>query len=145
MPETYKVWFVFPPGRLLFQNTWKCTMSRRNSVTVNVSKSTVKPVDSSGTTMLCSFLILNLCFFSASPEEISLQQALHESVFSPGISASPPHRVALCWDKHCQLLPEVLGLTAKRVATWSAEEVRRNWKADALLTFMQHKHQEKQI
>uniref|UniRef100_A0A671UJV3 L3MBTL histone methyl-lysine binding protein 1b n=1 Tax=Sparus aurata TaxID=8175 RepID=A0A671UJV3_SPAAU len=50
-------------------------------------------------------------------------QALHESVFSPGISASPPHRVALCWDKHCQLLPEVLGLTAKRVATWSAEEV----------------------
>uniref|UniRef100_A0A8D3D0S2 L3MBTL histone methyl-lysine binding protein 1b n=1 Tax=Scophthalmus maximus TaxID=52904 RepID=A0A8D3D0S2_SCOMX len=54
---------------------------------------------------------------------ISLQQALHESVFSPGISTSPPHRVALCWDKHCQLLPEVLGLTAKRVATWSAEEV----------------------
>uniref|UniRef100_A0A8C7XHQ3 L3MBTL histone methyl-lysine binding protein 1b n=1 Tax=Oryzias sinensis TaxID=183150 RepID=A0A8C7XHQ3_9TELE len=93
------------------------------NMTVNVSKSTVKPVDSSGTTMLCSFLILKLCFFSASPEEISLQQALHESVFSPGISASPPHRVALCWDKHCQLLPEVLGLTAKRVATWSAEEV----------------------
>lgn len=62
---------------------------------------------------------------AASPDAISLQQALHESVFSPGISASPPHRVALCWDKHCQLLPEVLGLTAKRVATWSAEEVRR--------------------
>lgn len=61
---------------------------------------------------------------SASPEAISLQQALHESVFSPGISASPPHRVALCWDKHCQLLPEVLGLTAKRAAAWSAEEVR---------------------
>ncbi|XP_028983721.1 lethal(3)malignant brain tumor-like protein 4 isoform X2 [Betta splendens] len=59
----------------------------------------------------------------ASPDAISLQQALHESVFSPGISASPPHRVALCWDKHCQLLPEVLGLTAKRVATWSSEEV----------------------
>ncbi|KAF0045389.1 hypothetical protein F2P81_001918 [Scophthalmus maximus] len=59
----------------------------------------------------------------ASPDAISLQQALHESVFSPGISTSPPHRVALCWDKHCQLLPEVLGLTAKRVATWSAEEV----------------------
>uniref|UniRef100_A0A669DPE2 L3MBTL histone methyl-lysine binding protein 1b n=1 Tax=Oreochromis niloticus TaxID=8128 RepID=A0A669DPE2_ORENI len=62
--------------------------------------------------------------FASSPEAISFQQALHESVFSPGISASPPHRVALCWDKHCQLLPEVLGLTAKRVATWSAEEVR---------------------
>jgi len=60
----------------------------------------------------------------ASADAISLQQALHESVFPPGLSASPPHRVALCWDKHCQLLPEVLGLTAKRVATWSAEEVR---------------------
>uniref|UniRef100_A0A8C2X5R9 L3MBTL histone methyl-lysine binding protein 1b n=1 Tax=Cyclopterus lumpus TaxID=8103 RepID=A0A8C2X5R9_CYCLU len=59
----------------------------------------------------------------SSADAISLQQALHESVFSPGLSASPPHRVALCWDKHCQLLPEVLGLTAKRVATWSAEEV----------------------
>ncbi|XP_077382079.1 lethal(3)malignant brain tumor-like protein 4 isoform X2 [Festucalex cinctus] len=59
----------------------------------------------------------------ASPDTISLQQALHESVFSPGVSAAPPHRVALCWDKHCQLLPEVLGLTAKRVAGWSMEEV----------------------
>uniref|UniRef100_A0A3Q4AJB5 SAM domain-containing protein n=1 Tax=Mola mola TaxID=94237 RepID=A0A3Q4AJB5_MOLML len=56
-------------------------------------------------------------------DAVSLQQALHESVFSPGISASPPHRVALCWDKHCQLLPEVLGLSAKRVATWNSEEV----------------------
>uniref|UniRef100_A0A3B5QPH1 L3MBTL histone methyl-lysine binding protein 1b n=1 Tax=Xiphophorus maculatus TaxID=8083 RepID=A0A3B5QPH1_XIPMA len=61
--------------------------------------------------------------FTRIKKTISLQQALHESVFPPGISASPPHRVALCWDKHCQLLPEVLGLTAKRVATWSAEEV----------------------
>lgn len=84
--------------------------------------------------------LILIFFFSASPEEMSLQQALHESVFSPGISASPPHRVALCWDKHCQLLPEVLGLTAKRVATWSAEEVRLTWKADVLLTFEQHKH-----
>ncbi|KAJ8004929.1 hypothetical protein DPEC_G00141390 [Dallia pectoralis] len=54
---------------------------------------------------------------------LSLQQALHESVFLPGGSSPPPHRVALCWDKHCQLLPEVLGLTAKRVATWTADEV----------------------
>ncbi|XP_061633983.1 lethal(3)malignant brain tumor-like protein 4 isoform X1 [Phyllopteryx taeniolatus] len=59
----------------------------------------------------------------ASPDSLSLQQALHESVFSPGISAAPPHRVALCWDKHCQLLPEVLGLSAKRVAGWSTDEV----------------------
>ncbi|CAB1314491.1 unnamed protein product [Coregonus sp. 'balchen'] len=56
-------------------------------------------------------------------DPLSLQQALHESVFSPGGSSSPPHRVALCWDKHCQLLPEVPGLTAKRVATWTADEV----------------------
>uniref|UniRef100_A0A8C4IJ19 L3MBTL histone methyl-lysine binding protein 1b n=1 Tax=Dicentrarchus labrax TaxID=13489 RepID=A0A8C4IJ19_DICLA len=68
---------------------------------------------------------------------ISLQQALHESVFSPGISASPPHRVALCWDKHCQLLPEVLGLTAKRVATWSAEEVRHQIDGEAFLLLTQ--------
>lgn len=55
-------------------------------------------------------------------------------MFSPGITASPPHRVALCWDKHCQLLPEVLGLTAKRVATWSSEEVRHAY----TLTLCQH-------
>uniref|UniRef100_A0A7N8XED0 L3MBTL histone methyl-lysine binding protein 1b n=1 Tax=Mastacembelus armatus TaxID=205130 RepID=A0A7N8XED0_9TELE len=72
-----------------------------------------------------------------SPDAISLQQALHESVFSPGISASPPHRVALCWDKHCQLLPEVLGLTAKRVATWSAEEVRHQIDGEAFLLLTQ--------
>ncbi|XP_053743438.1 lethal(3)malignant brain tumor-like protein 4 isoform X1 [Synchiropus splendidus] len=58
-----------------------------------------------------------------SPDSISLQQALHESVFPPSISAASHHRVALCWDKHCQLLPEVLGLSAKRVAAWSVEEV----------------------
>lgn len=60
---------------------------------------------------------------TASPDSISLQQALHESVFSPGISTSPHHRVALCWDKHCQLLPEVVGLNAQKVAAWNAEEV----------------------
>uniref|UniRef100_A0A7N8YK24 L3MBTL histone methyl-lysine binding protein 1b n=1 Tax=Mastacembelus armatus TaxID=205130 RepID=A0A7N8YK24_9TELE len=75
--------------------------------------------------------------FPSSPDAISLQQALHESVFSPGISASPPHRVALCWDKHCQLLPEVLGLTAKRVATWSAEEVRHQIDGEAFLLLTQ--------
>uniref|UniRef100_A0A7N6F8F4 SAM domain-containing protein n=1 Tax=Anabas testudineus TaxID=64144 RepID=A0A7N6F8F4_ANATE len=73
----------------------------------------------------------------ASPDSISLQQALHESVFSPGISASPPHRVALCWGKHCQLLPEVLGLTAKRVATWSSEEVRHQIDGEAFLLLTQ--------
>ena len=74
--------------------------------------------------IITSFLILPLLLSTASPDSISLQQALHESVFSPGMSASTPHRVALCWDKHCQLLPEVLGLSAKRVAAWNSEEVR---------------------
>uniref|UniRef100_A0A665WBC1 Lethal(3)malignant brain tumor-like protein 4 n=1 Tax=Echeneis naucrates TaxID=173247 RepID=A0A665WBC1_ECHNA len=73
----------------------------------------------------------------ASPDAISLQQALHESVFSPGISASPPHRVALCWDKHCQLLPEVLGLTAKRVAAWNTEEVSHQIDGEAFLLLTQ--------
>ncbi|KAG7469159.1 hypothetical protein MATL_G00125940 [Megalops atlanticus] len=54
---------------------------------------------------------------------VSLQQALHESVFSPSCSSSPTQRIQMCWEKHCKLLPEVLGLTAKRVAKWSAEEV----------------------
>ncbi|XP_064183816.1 lethal(3)malignant brain tumor-like protein 4 isoform X3 [Anguilla rostrata] len=51
---------------------------------------------------------------------VSLQQALHESVFSP---SSPMQRILLCWDKHCKLLPEVLGLTARQVAQWSTDEV----------------------
>ncbi|CDR18203.1 unnamed protein product [Oncorhynchus mykiss] len=71
----------------------------------------------------CLCIYLQLIFPPSPPDSLSLQQALHESVFSPGGSSSPPHRVALCWDKHCQLLPEVLGLTAKRVATWTADEV----------------------
>ncbi|XP_018612939.1 lethal(3)malignant brain tumor-like protein 4 isoform X2 [Scleropages formosus] len=54
---------------------------------------------------------------------ISLQQALHESVFAPSCSSSPTQRIQMCWEKHCKLLPEVLGLTAKRVAKWSTEEV----------------------
>ncbi|KAJ8340781.1 hypothetical protein SKAU_G00330720 [Synaphobranchus kaupii] len=49
--------------------------------------------------------------------------ALHESVFSPSGGNSPTQRILLCWGKHCKLLPEVLGLTAKRVAQWSTDEV----------------------
>ncbi|XP_066573736.1 lethal(3)malignant brain tumor-like protein 4 [Amia ocellicauda] len=55
--------------------------------------------------------------------QVSLQQALHESVFTPSCSSSPTQRIQMCWEKHCKLLPEVLGLTAKRVAKWSTEEV----------------------
>uniref|UniRef100_A0A673M642 Lethal(3)malignant brain tumor-like protein 4 n=1 Tax=Sinocyclocheilus rhinocerous TaxID=307959 RepID=A0A673M642_9TELE len=49
----------------------------------------------------------------------SLQQLLHESVFC----GWEPPRFHLCWEKHGKLLPEALGLTAKRVAKWNTEEV----------------------
>ncbi|KAG2461059.1 SRSF4 factor, partial [Polypterus senegalus] len=53
----------------------------------------------------------------------SLPQALHESSYMPPFSSNPSHRIQMCWEQHCKLLPEVLGLTAKRVAKWSIEEV----------------------
>ncbi|XP_042295680.1 lethal(3)malignant brain tumor-like protein 4 isoform X2 [Sceloporus undulatus] len=53
----------------------------------------------------------------------ALQQSLHQSVFMPSLSANPTHRLHLCWEQHCKLLPEVSGLTAKNVAKWSVEEV----------------------
>ncbi|KAM3830106.1 lethal(3)malignant brain tumor-like protein 4 [Vipera latastei] len=53
----------------------------------------------------------------------ALQQALHQSVFMPSLSANPTQRLHLCWEQHCKLLPEVSGLTAKNVAKWSVEEV----------------------
>ncbi|XP_054855908.1 lethal(3)malignant brain tumor-like protein 4 [Eublepharis macularius] len=53
----------------------------------------------------------------------ALQQALHQSVFMPSLSTNPTHRLHLCWEQHCKLLPEVSGLTAKNVAKWSVEEV----------------------
>uniref|UniRef100_A0A672SHX2 Lethal(3)malignant brain tumor-like protein 4 n=1 Tax=Sinocyclocheilus grahami TaxID=75366 RepID=A0A672SHX2_SINGR len=46
-------------------------------------------------------------------------QFLHESVFW----GWEPPRFHLCWEKHGKLLPEALGLTAKRVAKWNTEEV----------------------
>uniref|UniRef100_A0A8D0B7G5 SAM domain-containing protein n=1 Tax=Salvator merianae TaxID=96440 RepID=A0A8D0B7G5_SALMN len=54
---------------------------------------------------------------------LALQQALHHSVFMPSLSTNPTHRLHLCWEQHCKLLPEVSGLTAKNVAKWSVEEV----------------------
>ncbi|XP_053123537.1 lethal(3)malignant brain tumor-like protein 4 isoform X2 [Hemicordylus capensis] len=53
----------------------------------------------------------------------ALQQALHQSVFMPSLSTNPTHRLHLCWEQHCKLLPEVSGLTAKNVAKWSVDEV----------------------
>nr|XP_006112075.1 lethal(3)malignant brain tumor-like protein 3 isoform X3 [Pelodiscus sinensis]XP_025043601.1 lethal(3)malignant brain tumor-like protein 3 isoform X3 [Pelodiscus sinensis] len=55
--------------------------------------------------------------------EFTLQQALHQSVFMPSLSSSPTHRLHLCWEQHCRLLPEVSGLTARSVAKWTVEEV----------------------
>uniref|UniRef100_A0A8C1NKJ8 L3MBTL histone methyl-lysine binding protein 3 n=1 Tax=Cyprinus carpio TaxID=7962 RepID=A0A8C1NKJ8_CYPCA len=52
---------------------------------------------------------------------LTLQQALHQSVFMPCSSPSPsmPH----CWDQHSKLLPTVAGITASKVAAWSVDEV----------------------
>ncbi|ROL44021.1 Lethal(3)malignant brain tumor-like protein 3 [Anabarilius grahami] len=54
-------------------------------------------------------------------KELTLQQALHQSVFMPCSSPSPsmPH----CWDQHSKLLPTVAGITASKVAAWSVDEV----------------------
>ncbi|EMP31123.1 Lethal(3)malignant brain tumor-like protein 3 [Chelonia mydas] len=58
----------------------------------------------------------------ATDTEFALQQALHQSVFMPSLSSSPTHRLHLCWEQHCRLLPEVSGLTARSVAKWTVEE-----------------------
>nr|XP_021153212.1 lethal(3)malignant brain tumor-like protein 4 isoform X3 [Columba livia] len=55
--------------------------------------------------------------------DLDLQQALHQSIFMPSLASNPTHRLHLCWEQHCKLLPEVSGLTAKHVAKWSVEEV----------------------
>uniref|UniRef100_A0AAY4DX65 SAM domain-containing protein n=1 Tax=Denticeps clupeoides TaxID=299321 RepID=A0AAY4DX65_9TELE len=62
--------------------------------------------------------ITNLCCV---PTELTLQQALHQSVFMPSGSSSPtsPH----CWDQHSKLLPTVAGITASKVAAWTVEQV----------------------
>ncbi|XP_040507944.1 lethal(3)malignant brain tumor-like protein 3 isoform X5 [Gallus gallus] len=55
--------------------------------------------------------------------DFNLQQALHQSIFMPALDSNPSHRLHLCWEQHCRLLPEVLGLTAKHVSKWTVEEV----------------------
>uniref|UniRef100_A0A8C1SML5 L3MBTL histone methyl-lysine binding protein 3 n=1 Tax=Cyprinus carpio TaxID=7962 RepID=A0A8C1SML5_CYPCA len=57
----------------------------------------------------------------ARQDMLTLQQALHQSVFMPCSSPSPsmPH----CWDQHSKLLPTVAGITASKVAVWSVDEV----------------------
>ncbi|XP_032936464.1 lethal(3)malignant brain tumor-like protein 4 isoform X3 [Catharus ustulatus] len=61
--------------------------------------------------------------------DLDLQQALHQSIFMPSLTANPTHRLHLFWEQHCRLLPEVSGLTAKQVAKWTVEEV---------VSFIQH-------
>ncbi|KAM8976575.1 lethal(3)malignant brain tumor-like protein 4 [Pelodytes ibericus] len=55
--------------------------------------------------------------------EISLEQALHQSVFMTSMSSDPGHRVHLCWEQQCHLLPEVSSYSSQMVSKWSAEEV----------------------
>ncbi|XP_056620980.1 lethal(3)malignant brain tumor-like protein 3 isoform X3 [Triplophysa dalaica] len=54
-------------------------------------------------------------------EELSLQQALHQSVFMPCSGSSPS--MPQCWDQHGKLLPSVAGITASKVSAWSVDEV----------------------
>ena len=54
--------------------------------------------------------------------ELTLQQALHQSVFMPCTSPSPSSS-PFCWDQHSKLLPTVAGVTSSKVASWTVEEV----------------------
>ncbi|KAM9320144.1 lethal(3)malignant brain tumor-like protein 3 [Gastrophryne carolinensis] len=55
--------------------------------------------------------------------ELSLEQALHQSVFMTSLSPDPGHRIHLCWQQQCNLLPEVSAYSSKTVTKWTAEEV----------------------
>ncbi|OCT92114.1 hypothetical protein XELAEV_18015171mg [Xenopus laevis] len=55
--------------------------------------------------------------------EVSLEQALHQSVFMTSLSSDPGHRIHMCWEQQCYLLPEVSSYTAQSVGKWSADEV----------------------
>ncbi|XP_059837528.1 lethal(3)malignant brain tumor-like protein 3 isoform X2 [Hypanus sabinus] len=54
-------------------------------------------------------------------DDSSLQQALHQSVFMS--SACPVPSLPLCWEQHSKLLPGVAGITARKVAKWTIDEV----------------------
>uniref|UniRef100_A0A674B4E8 L3MBTL histone methyl-lysine binding protein 3 n=1 Tax=Salmo trutta TaxID=8032 RepID=A0A674B4E8_SALTR len=53
---------------------------------------------------------------------LTLQEALHQSVFMPCTSPSPSS-TPFCWDQHSKLLPTVAGITSSKVAVWTVEEV----------------------
>ncbi|XP_072355313.1 lethal(3)malignant brain tumor-like protein 3 [Scyliorhinus torazame] len=54
-------------------------------------------------------------------DDFNLQQALHQSVFMSSTSTVPS--LPLCWEQHSKLLPGVAGITARKVAKWTIEEV----------------------
>ncbi|XP_062890760.1 lethal(3)malignant brain tumor-like protein 3 isoform X2 [Mobula hypostoma] len=54
-------------------------------------------------------------------DDSNLQQALHQSVFMS--SACPVPSLPLCWEQHSKLLPGVAGITARKVAKWTIDEV----------------------
>ncbi|XP_062323841.1 lethal(3)malignant brain tumor-like protein 3 isoform X2 [Osmerus eperlanus] len=62
-------------------------------------------------------------------KELTLQQALHQSVFlpsptpTPSLSPTPSPSMPFCWDQHSKLLPTVEGITASKVAAWTVEQV----------------------
>lgn len=62
-------------------------------------------------------------------KELTLQQALHQSVFLPSPAPTPSHSpspspsMPFCWDQHSKLLPTVEGITASKVAAWTVEQV----------------------
>uniref|UniRef100_A0AAZ3QXW4 SAM domain-containing protein n=1 Tax=Oncorhynchus tshawytscha TaxID=74940 RepID=A0AAZ3QXW4_ONCTS len=55
-------------------------------------------------------------------KRLTLQEALHQSVFMPCTSPSPSS-TPFCWDQHSKLLPTVAGITSSKVAVWTVEEV----------------------
>uniref|UniRef100_A0A8C7DL53 L3MBTL histone methyl-lysine binding protein 3 n=1 Tax=Oncorhynchus kisutch TaxID=8019 RepID=A0A8C7DL53_ONCKI len=69
-----------------------------------------------------SFKVLYVYFLLFHTVELTLQEALHQSVFMPCTSPSPSS-TPFCWDQHSKLLPTVAGITSSKVAVWTVEEV----------------------
>uniref|UniRef100_A0A8C8GDR9 SAM domain-containing protein n=1 Tax=Oncorhynchus tshawytscha TaxID=74940 RepID=A0A8C8GDR9_ONCTS len=67
-------------------------------------------------------LVLYVYFLLFHTVELTLQEALHQSVFMPCTSPSPSS-TPFCWDQHSKLLPTVAGITSSKVAVWTVEEV----------------------
>uniref|UniRef100_A0A8C7UCQ6 L3MBTL histone methyl-lysine binding protein 3 n=1 Tax=Oncorhynchus mykiss TaxID=8022 RepID=A0A8C7UCQ6_ONCMY len=69
-----------------------------------------------------SFKVEYVYFLLFHTVELTLQEALHQSVFMPCTSPSPSS-TPFCWDQHSKLLPTVAGITSSKVAVWTVEEV----------------------